>query len=124
MLKGRQREEWTSRLRSGDTVIVVSGNDRGKRGKILGRKGRGFIVEGVNVRKRHLRQQQQGAQKQGGIIEMETPILACKLAPCTAEGKVLRLKVRVGEAGQRELVYQDGARTVVYRQIAERSSEK
>jgi ribosomal protein L24 len=87
MLKGREREKFKSRLVRGDRVVVIAGNDRGKSGKILARKPSGFIVEGVQVRKKHLRQQRQGNQTQGGIVDMETPIHPCKLAPCTEDGK-------------------------------------
>jgi large subunit ribosomal protein L24 len=124
MLKGRENEQFKSRLRLGDTVLVIAGNDRGKVGKIVGRKSSGFIVEGVNVRKRHMRQQRQGNQTQGGIIEMETPIHPCKLKPCTAEGRGIRLKMREGAQGKRELVYEESGKQVVYRTVGERSTEK
>lgn len=61
-------------VRRGDTVYVLSGKDRGKRGKILRVfpvKGR-VVVEGVNVVKRHQRPTRQVMQ--GGIVEKEAPI--------------------------------------------------
>jgi large subunit ribosomal protein L24 len=124
MLKGREREKFKSRLVRGDRVVVIAGNDRGKSGKILARKPSGFIVEGVQVRKKHLRQQRQGNQTQGGIVDMETPIHPCKLAPCTEDGKPVHLKLQVSKQGERELVYMDGNRTVVYRKVGERRTEK
>ena len=57
-----------------DTVMVISGNYRGKTGKVLKvfpKKNR-IIVEGVNLIKRHMRPTQQFPQ--GGIIEKEAPI--------------------------------------------------
>ena len=59
-----------------DSVVVISGNDKGKAGKILKvfpLKTR-VIVEGVNIRKRHMRPTQ--GQPQGSIIEREFPIHA------------------------------------------------
>jgi large subunit ribosomal protein L24 len=61
-------------VKKNDSVVVISGNDKGKAGKILKVfpiKGR-VIVEGVNIRKRHMRPTQ--GQAQGSIIEREFPI--------------------------------------------------
>ena len=61
-------------VKKNDSVVVISGNDKGKAGKILKVfpiKGR-VIVEGVNIRKRHMRPTQ--GQTQGSIIEREFPI--------------------------------------------------
>lgn len=63
-------------VRKNDTVVVISGNDKGKSGKILKvypLKTR-VIVEGVNIRKRHTRPTQ--TNPQGAIIEREFPIHA------------------------------------------------
>jgi large subunit ribosomal protein L24 len=61
-------------IRKGDTVKIVSGNDRGKIGKILKvfpEKNR-IIVEGVNLVKRHSRPTPKN--RKGGIVEKEGPI--------------------------------------------------
>lgn len=58
-------------VKKGDTVTVISGKDRGKKGKVLSvdrAKGR-VIVEGVNIVHRHTKPTQQAPQ--GGIIENE-----------------------------------------------------
>ena len=66
-----------ARIRSDDTVVVISGKDRGKRGKVLRvdvAKERVY-VEGLNIVKRHQRPQQTaGGQTAGGVIEREGPI--------------------------------------------------
>jgi large subunit ribosomal protein L24 len=64
------------RIRKGDTVKVISGNDRGKIGKVLKvfpDKNR-VIIEGVNMIKRHSRPTSKN--RRGGIIEKEGPISA------------------------------------------------
>ena len=68
------------RIRSDDEVIVISGKDRGKRGKVLRaepKKDRVY-VEGLNIVKRHQRPRQvagaQRAETVGGVIEREGPI--------------------------------------------------
>lgn len=61
-------------VRKGDTVLVITGKDAGKRGKVVSvapRTGR-LIVEGVNVVKRHTRPTRRIPQ--GGIVEKEAPI--------------------------------------------------
>lgn len=62
-----------------DTVLVVSGNYKGKKGKVLKvfPKQNRVIVEGVNFIKRHTRPTQKNPQ--GGIIEKEAPIQASNL---------------------------------------------
>ena len=69
-----------ARIRTDDEVIVVSGKDRGKRGKVLrvDTKKNRVYVEGLNMVKRHQRPQQvagaQRAEQVGGVIEKEGPI--------------------------------------------------
>jgi large subunit ribosomal protein L24 len=64
------------RVRKGDTVKVISGNDRGRVGKVLKTfpKSDRIIVEGVNLIKRHTRPTQKN--RKGGIIEKEGQISA------------------------------------------------
>ena len=61
-------------IRKNDTVMVISGNARGKSGKVLkvfpGRER--VIVEGVNIIKRHTRPNQKNPQ--GGIVQREAPV--------------------------------------------------
>ena len=61
------------RIRVGDLVAVVSGNDKGKRGKVMRviRDKNRVIIEGVNQVKRHVRAT---PQSPGGILEVEAPI--------------------------------------------------
>lgn len=64
----------TLRIKKNDTVMVLTGKDRGKRGKVLSvfpEKQR-VIVEGVNLVKRHTRPNQQN--QQGGIVSREAPL--------------------------------------------------
>ena len=67
-------------IKKNDTVIVLSGKDKGKKGKVLVAepKAEKVIVEGVNVATCHTKPRQQGDQ--GGIVQKETPIRACKVA--------------------------------------------
>ena len=66
-------------IKKGDTVIVLSGKDKGKQGKVLTvmPADRKVIVEGVNVVSRHTRPRKQG--EEGGILKKEAPMYACKV---------------------------------------------
>lgn len=62
------------RIKKGDTVVVITGKDKGKKGKVLQvlpKKDR-IIVEGVNIITKHQRPNQQ--MQQGGIINREAAI--------------------------------------------------
>jgi large subunit ribosomal protein L24 len=66
-----------ARIKADDQVVVISGKDRGKRGKVLrvDPKKEKVYVEGLNIVKRHQRPQQTaGGQTAGGVIEREGPI--------------------------------------------------
>ena len=64
-------------IRKNDSVIVITGRDRGKRGRVLRviPEKRRVIVEGVNFIKRHTRPNPQKNIK-GGIVEREAPLSA------------------------------------------------
>ena len=66
-------------IKKGDTVVVLSGKDRGKQGKVMGSvpKTSKVVVEGVNVATKHKKATSQ--TEQGGIVKKEAPIYACKV---------------------------------------------
>ncbi len=61
------------RLTVGDQVVVIRGDDKGKRGKVARLVGDRVVVEGVNMVKRHLKQT---PQRPGGILDVEAPMSA------------------------------------------------
>ena len=66
-------------IKTNDTVVVLTGRDKGKQGKVMSvdPKAGKAIVEGVSVAKKHVKPRKQG--EPGGIITMETPIYVSKL---------------------------------------------
>ena len=64
------------KIHKGDTVLVISGNEKGKQGKVLKvfPNKRRLIIEGINLRKKHIKPNQKNPQ--GGIQEQESPIHA------------------------------------------------
>jgi large subunit ribosomal protein L24 len=95
------------RISVGDEVMVIRGNDKGKRGKVtrvLAERGT-VLVEGVRQVKRHLKPT---PQRGGGILEVEAPIALSNVMPIDpTSGKPTRVsfktkkdkKVRVGKSG-------------------------
>ncbi|NWF99902.1 MAG: 50S ribosomal protein L24 [Thermoanaerobaculaceae bacterium] len=75
------------KIKKGDQVIVLSGKDRGKKGKVLrvDRKSGKVLVERINMIKRHTRPNPAKGQT-GGIVEREAPIAVCKVALVSPEG--------------------------------------
>ncbi|HHV78049.1 MAG TPA: 50S ribosomal protein L24 [Firmicutes bacterium] len=90
------------RLKTGDTVLVISGKWKGKKGKVIKalRQSESVLVEGVNLVKKHQKPTQK--LQQGGIIEREAPIRACKvMLVCGNCGKPTRVGVRLLEGAKK-----------------------
>jgi large subunit ribosomal protein L24 len=98
-------------IRKGDTVIITAGNDRGATGEVLRvlAKENRVVVQGVNVRAKHLKPTQ--ANPQGGIVRREMPIHISNVSPVVG-GKPTRVrwmskpdgsKVRVAVRSGKEL---------------------
>ncbi len=91
-----------SRIRKGDTVIVVAGRERGKTGKVLSvhlRDGK-VVVEKVNIIKRHTKPNQKA--KQGGILEREAPLqISNVMFFCPVTQKPTRVGIRTQADGRR-----------------------
>jgi len=99
-------------VKKGDTVLVITGKNAGKKGKVVEvlPKDNRLVVEGVNVVKRHTKPSQQ--MPQGGIVEKEAPIAVSNVmifcSKCNsprrinkeilANGKKVRVCNKCGEA--------------------------
>ena len=80
------------KLKKGDNVIVLSGNDKGKTGEILEiiPSTQKVIVKGVNIRKKHVKPRKAG--EEGGIIPSEYPIHSSKVnVVCPKCGKASKI---------------------------------
>ena len=87
-------------IKKDDKVIVLSGKDKGKQGKVLSAdpKAMKVVVEGVNVATKHQKPMKQG--QDGGIIKVETPIYVSKVQlVCPKCGKATRVghKIAAGK---------------------------
>ncbi len=102
-------------IREGSKVIAITGNDKGRVGVVLSRNDTRALVQGINIRKKHVKASQENPK--GGVISIEGPIHVSNLMLVTAEEKPVRVKVRVSKKGEKELVYKDGDKQVVLRSV-------
>ena len=85
-------------IKKDDKVVVPSGKDKGKQGKVLvaDPKAMKVIVEGVNVATKHQKPRKQG--EEGGIIKVETPLYAAKVQlVCPKCGKGTRVGHKIAD---------------------------
>lgn len=87
-------------VKKGDTVIVTAGNDNGRTGEVL----RVYpdkdlvLVEGINVRNKHIKPTQQN--QRGGIIQKEMPIHISNVSP-VVDGEPTRVRFEVKDNGEK-----------------------
>jgi large subunit ribosomal protein L24 len=102
------------RIRRDDEVIVISGKDRGKRGKVLrvDPSKQRVYVEGLNMIKRHQRPTQTaGGQQAGGVIEREGPIHVSNVMPIDPkDGKPTRIGSELIEGKRVRVARRSGQR--------------
>jgi large subunit ribosomal protein L24 len=102
-------------IRKGDQVKVIAGNEKGKTGEVIARSGDRVVVKEVNVRTKHAKPRQAGAQ--GQIVKFEAPLHISNVQLMNAQGQTVRPKVRVDQDGSRHLVYSDQGQEVVLRTL-------
>lgn len=89
-------------IKTGDTVVVLSGKERGKKGKVLAvsPKESKVIIEGVNMCTKHVKPRRQG--QAGGIVKAEAAMYACKVqAVCPKCGKPTRIGHKILDDGSK-----------------------
>jgi len=100
-------------VKTGDVVVVLSGKDKGKKGKVISAdpKAGAVIVQGVNMASKHKKPKNQ--QDVGGIIKKETPIRACKvMRVCPKCSQPTREKHKLLEDGTKVTVCQKCGETI------------
>ena len=89
-------------VKTGDNVMVISGKDKGKTGKVLQtspKEGK-VIVEGLNMVTKHVKPRRQG--EQGGIVKAEGAMYACKVqVVCPKCSAAVRTGHKVAEDGSK-----------------------
>ena len=100
----------TLHVKKDDTVIVISGDDKGKKGKVLevSPKEKKVIVEGINRVQKHTRPRRQGDV--GGIITVDGPMYASKVQLfCSKCGKGVRAKYVIDNGTKKRVCAKCGA---------------
>lgn len=100
------------KIKKGDNIEIIVGKDKGKRGKVthtLPRSAK-VVVEGLNIRKKHMRSRKEG--EQGQRVEIATPIdVSNVMLVCPHTDKLTRVgykveggeKVRISKRAQKEI---------------------
>lgn len=99
------------KIKKGDNVIVLSGNDKGKTGEVVKvlPKDNKVVVKGVNIRKRHVKPRAQG--QEGGIVEAEMPIYVSKvMLVCPETGKPTKVGYEVVKGQKVRIAKKSGAK--------------
>ncbi len=103
------------KVKKGDTVLVISGKDKGAKGKVIQAypKENRVLVEGVNRIKKHTRisQTQRGAQS-GGIVTQEAWIHASNVMVVDSDGNPTRVGYRFDEDGKKVRVARSNGKDI------------
>ncbi len=113
--KDKSVKRVSKKIRKGDTVMAITGNYKGQTGTVLSVDAEKVVVQGLNVKKKHMRRSEQ--MPQGGIIELEKPIHISNLMICVDEDQPVKLKIKTDEAGERQLYYKKDDAEVTYRSL-------
>ena len=92
-------------VKTGDTVVVLSGKERGKKGKVMAvspKEGK-VIVEKINMVSKHMKPRRMG--ETGGIVKAEGAMYASKVQiVCPRCGKPTRVAQKISEDGTKERI--------------------
>jgi len=102
-----------NKIRKGDDVVVLTGRDKGKRGKVALRKDDShLVIEGVNLVKKHAKPNPAKGTT-GGIVEKSMPIHQSNVAIFnTATGKADRVGIKLLADGKRVRVYKSSGEEI------------
>ncbi len=96
------------RLQVGDEVVVIRGNHKGQRGKVMRLlpEKNAVVIDGVNVVKRHMKA---APNRPGGIVDMPAPLDASKVMPIDPQtGKRTRVRAQVEEGKKLRVAVKSG----------------
>ena len=97
-------------IKRDDKVVILSGKDKGKQGKVIKAdpKAMKVIVEGVNIATKHQKPRKQG--EEGGIFKVETPIYSSKVQlVCPKCGKATRVAHKITDGKKSRVCKKCGA---------------
>jgi len=102
-----------NKIRKGDEVIVITGRDKGKRGKVAPRKDDShLVIDGINLVKKHTKPNPM-AGTTGGIVEKSMPIHQSNVAIFNAAtGKADRVGIKVLADGSKVRVFKSSGEEI------------
>lgn len=101
------------KIKVGDTVIVISGDEKGNKGKVLLVTGNRVIVEGINKMNKYIKKNAMGKNKEGTMAEIERPFQISNVQvidPKTGKGTKVAFvfkdgkKIRIAKRSKEEIV--------------------
>jgi len=92
------------RIKKGDKVIVIAGNDRGHVGEVMSRTENRVVVKGANIRKKHMKKGQE-AQQPGQIIDIECPIHLSNVKLYLDTEVPYKLRCLTEKTGEKKLLF-------------------
>lgn len=101
-------------IRKGAKVKVIAGNEKGRTGTVLSRTLDRVVIQGLNIRKKHMKGQ--GANNPGRIMEIEAPIHLSNVQLCTEDDQAVKVKVKQN-GDEKQLVYSHGGSETVLRNV-------
>lgn len=117
-IRQKERENKASqskKIRKGDRVMCIAGNNRGHIGIVQSCNGDKIVVQGFNLRKKHIKKSQEAPK--GRIVEIERPIHVSNVKVCVEGDAAVRLKVRSNKEGDRQYIYDQDGQEMVYRSV-------
>ena len=102
-----------NKIRKGDEVIVITGRDKGKRGKVVVRADDShLLIDGINVVKKHTKPNPM-AGTTGGVIEKSMPIHQSNVAIYNATtGKADRVGIKVNTDGSKVRIFKSSGEVI------------
>ncbi len=110
----KEKNSRSKKIRKGDKVVVTTGNCKGQTGTILRFVEDRVIVQGLNLKKKHVKPSE--ANPKGGFVEIEAPIHVSNVCVCDENGAPLKLKLARQNDGKGQLYYMKDNKTVIYRE--------
>ncbi|MDB6080890.1 MAG: rplX [Chlamydiia bacterium] len=109
------QDERTKKIRKGDKVLVIAGNAKGQTGTVLNFLGQRVVVQGLNMKKKHVKPSERNPK--GGILEIEGSIHISNVCVCDKDGAPLKLKIEREANGDAVLYSMKEKERVVYRNL-------
>lgn len=101
-------------IRKGDKVVAIAGNEKGQTGKVLSREKNRIVIEGLNIRKKHIKPK---SRVQPGVIDIEGSMHISNVSLCNKDDKAIKVKMKQTKDGNKQLIYLEAGKEIVFRDL-------